>query len=180
MTSSKGNIYHVTGTSWWRHQMETFSALLAICAGNSPVTGEFPAQRLVTRSFDVFFDVRLNKRLSKQSCGWWFEMLSCPLWSHCNVVRRFHRSQINYLHKGQWRGALMFSFICACTNVSVNNRDTGDSRRHFTHFDVTVMNFLHFNVHLVLPLWRPTVQPVTTKLAAWQLPGFRVGLIWYP
>ena len=39
---------------WWRHQMETFSALLAICAGNSPVTGEFPAQRPVTRSFDVF------------------------------------------------------------------------------------------------------------------------------
>ena len=45
--------------SWWRHQMETFSALLAICAGNSPVSGEFPAQRPVTRSFDVFFDVRV-------------------------------------------------------------------------------------------------------------------------
>ena len=42
--------------------METFSALLAICAGNSPVTGEFPTQRPVTRSFDVFFDLRLNKR----------------------------------------------------------------------------------------------------------------------
>ena len=39
---------------WWRHQMETFSALLALCAGNSPVTGEFPSQRPVTRSFDVF------------------------------------------------------------------------------------------------------------------------------
>ena len=47
--------------------METFSALLAICAGNSPVTGEFPAQRPVTLSFDVFFDLRPNKRLSKQS-----------------------------------------------------------------------------------------------------------------
>ena len=45
--------------------METFSALLAICAGNSPVPGEFPAQRPVTRSLDVFFDLRLNKRLSK-------------------------------------------------------------------------------------------------------------------
>ena len=45
--------------SWWRHQMETFSALLAICAGNSPVSGEFPAQRPATRSFDVFFDLRL-------------------------------------------------------------------------------------------------------------------------
>ena len=47
-------------TSWWRHQMETFSALLALCAGNSPVTGEFPSQRPVTRSFDVFFDLRLE------------------------------------------------------------------------------------------------------------------------
>ena len=52
---------------WWRHQMETFSALLAICAGNSPVTGEFPTKRPVTRTFDVFFDLRQNKRLSKQS-----------------------------------------------------------------------------------------------------------------
>ena len=40
---------------WWRHQIETFSALLAFCAGNSPVTGEFPAQSAVTRSFDIFF-----------------------------------------------------------------------------------------------------------------------------
>ena len=43
--------------------METFFALLALCAGNSPVPGEFPAQRPVTRSFDVFFDLRPNKRL---------------------------------------------------------------------------------------------------------------------
>ena len=39
--------------AWWRHQIETFSALLALCAGNSPVNGEFPAERPVTRSFDV-------------------------------------------------------------------------------------------------------------------------------
>ena len=45
--------------------METFSALLAICAGNSLLPGEFPAQRPVTRSFDIFFDLRLIKRLSK-------------------------------------------------------------------------------------------------------------------
>ena len=64
--------------------METFSALLAICVGNSPVPGEFPAQRPVTRSFDVFFDLRLNKRLSKQSWGWWFETPSRPLWRHRN------------------------------------------------------------------------------------------------
>ena len=73
-------------TPWWRHQMETFSALLSICAGNSPVPGEFPTQRPVTRSFDVYFDLRLNKRLSKQWWGWWFETLSRPLWRHRNAV----------------------------------------------------------------------------------------------
>ena len=58
--------------------MEAFPALQAICAGNLPVTGEFSAQRLVTRSFDVFFDLLLDKRLNKQSWGWWLETLSRP------------------------------------------------------------------------------------------------------
>ena len=70
--------------AWWCHQMETFSVLLAICAGNSPVPGEFPAQRPVTRSFDVFFDLRTNRRLSKQWRGWWFETQSRSLWRHRN------------------------------------------------------------------------------------------------
>ena len=83
LTISVGYIFPCP--SWWRHQMETLSALLAICAGNSPVPGEFPAQRPVTRSFHVFFDLRLNKALSKKSWGWWFETLSRPLWRHCNV-----------------------------------------------------------------------------------------------
>ena len=64
--------------------METFSALLALCAGNWTVTGEFPVQRPATRSFDVFFDLHLNKR-SKQWWGWWCETPSRPLWSPCNV-----------------------------------------------------------------------------------------------
>ena len=68
--------------------METFSALLALCAWNSPGTGEFPAQRPVTRSFEFFSDLRLNKRLSKQSWCWWFETLSCPLWRQCNGYMR--------------------------------------------------------------------------------------------
>ena len=72
--------------SLWRHQMEMSSALLVLCAGNSPVTGEFPAQRPVTRSFGVFFDLRLNKRLSKHSWGWWYETPSRPLWRHCNDI----------------------------------------------------------------------------------------------
>ena len=72
----------LSGT-WWRHEMETFSALLAICVGNSPVPVNSP-HKPVTRSFDVFFDLRLNKRLNKQSWGWWFETLSRSLWRHCN------------------------------------------------------------------------------------------------
>ena len=69
---------------WWRHQMEAFSALLALCAGNSPVTGEFPAQ-------------------------------------------------------SQWRGALMFSLICAWINSWVNNGEAGDLRRPRAHYGVTAM-----------------------------------------
>ena len=69
---------------WWRHQMETFSALLALCAGNSPVP-------------------------------------------------------VNSPHKGQWRGALMFSLICVWINVWENNREAGDLRRHRGHYDVNVM-----------------------------------------
>ena len=78
------NSITVAGLAWWRHQMKTFSSLLTFCAGNSPVPGEFPSQMPVTQSFGVFFDLRLNIRLSKQSWGWRFETLSCPLWRHNN------------------------------------------------------------------------------------------------
>ena len=80
--------------AWWRHQMETFSALLAICAGNSPIPGEFP-------------------------------------------------------HKGQWRGALMFSLICARINGWVNNGEAGDLRRYRGHYDVSVMAFLSVQVNAI-------------------------------
>ena len=73
--------------SWWRHQMDTPSALLAICVGKSPVPGEFPTLRPVTRSCDAYFDLRPNKRLSKQLWGWWFETSSRPLWRHRNDGR---------------------------------------------------------------------------------------------
>ena len=48
---------------------------------------DMASQRPVTRSFDVFFDLRLNKRLSEQSWGWWFETPSCPLWRHVHGIR---------------------------------------------------------------------------------------------
>ena len=67
MTSSNGNIFRVTGP---------------LC-GEFTGPGEFPTQRPVTRSFDVFFDLRLNKRSRKQPWGWWFETLSSSLWRHC-------------------------------------------------------------------------------------------------
>ena len=72
---------------WWRHQMETFSALLALCVGNSPVTGEFPTQRPVLRSFDIFFELSLIKRLSEQSRRRWFGTPSRSLWRQRNAHR---------------------------------------------------------------------------------------------
>ena len=69
MTPSNGNIFQVTG-----HLCGEFTG-----------PGEFPTKRPVTRSFDVFFDLRLNKRLSKEWWGWWFETLSRPLWLHRNA-----------------------------------------------------------------------------------------------
>ena len=72
--------------TWWRHQMETFSALLAPCAGNPPVTGGFPSQRPVMRSFRINFDQHLNKRLTKQSRRRWFETSMRSLWRHCNAI----------------------------------------------------------------------------------------------
>ena len=64
--------------------METFSALLSLCEGNSLVTGQFHSQRPVTQSFDAFFDLRLNKRLNKPLRRHWFETPSPFLWRYCN------------------------------------------------------------------------------------------------
>ena len=69
---------------WWRHQMETSSTLLALCAGKSLVTGEFPSQKPVTPNFDVIFDRRLKQRLSIKS---WFETPSRSSRPHCNGVQ---------------------------------------------------------------------------------------------
>ena len=85
-------IYRQLRTTWWRHQMTTFFALLALCAGNSPVTSEVPS-------------------------------------------------------KVQWRGALMFSLICAWINGWINSREAGDLRRHRAHYDVIVMTTVITPVH---------------------------------
>ena len=74
--------------TWWRHQMEIFPCYWPFVQGihQSPVNSLHKGQWHV--SFDVFFDLCLNKRLSKQSWGWWFEMASCLLWRHCNEIQR--------------------------------------------------------------------------------------------
>ena len=83
MTSSNGNIFHVSDP---------------LC-GEFTDTGEYRSQRPVTRNFAVFFDLRLNKRLSKQSWGWWFETPSRSLWRHCNHSDNFHNSLLSHWWK---------------------------------------------------------------------------------
>ena len=95
--------------------METFSTLLAICAGNSPVPGE----SIMTLSNG-------NKHILRY---WPF------MWE-------ISRPSVNSPHKGQWLGTLMFYLICAWSNSSVNNHDAGDLRHHRPHHYVTVMNGL--------------------------------------
>ena len=110
MPSSNGNIFRVTG----------------------PLCGEFtghrwiPAQRPVTRSFDVFFDLRLTERLSKQSWGWWFETPSRQLWSHSNVVLTSFASTRSYITK-------IFCFNhspCILSSDLKTNREACFIRRH--------------------------------------------------
>ena len=129
MTSSNGNI----------------SALLALCEGNSPVTDELPSQRPVTRSFDVSFHLRLNKRLSKQSWGWLFETPSRPLWRHCNVfVWLWERLNCQY-----------FIFGGKIHYVKTN----GISKKCITwsytepKWPLPVVRFHHFNVSMY-EVWR--------------------------
>ena len=109
---SQNSIYNrKVSAPWWRHQMETFSALLALCVRNSPVTGEFPTQRPVTRSFDVFFDLRLNQQLSKHWRRWWFETPSHSLWRHNNdcwicIYTCIHIYIYIYIYISHWRHKL--------------------------------------------------------------------------
>ena len=113
--------------TWWRHQMETFSVLLPFCAGNSPIPGEFPTQRPLTWSFDVFFDLRPDKRLSKQPWCWWFETPPWSLWRHYNViVLRPKYKQLNkvlkpYMSQNRCRvidyDCLILSFEKICFSV---------------------------------------------------------------
>ena len=76
-------------------------------------------------------------------------------WKHFprywSFVRRINGSPVTSPHKGQWRGALMFSLIGAWINGCVNNGEAGDLRRHCDHYDVTLM-FLSYAILPPLPL----------------------------
>ena len=85
--------------SWWRHQMEAFSALLAIYAGNSPVTGEFPAQRPVTQSVGVFFDLRPNKGLGNNRKAGDLRRHR----AHCDVNAMWHCLILSKRYTLHWR-----------------------------------------------------------------------------
>ena len=93
----------------------------------------------VMQRFNVFFLLPWT-----YNCPWYDDVIK---WKHfpryCPFVRGIHRSPVNSLHKGQWRGALMFSLICVSINGWVNNCEAGDLRRHRAHYDVTVMDLRH-------------------------------------
>ena len=94
--------------------METLSTLRAICAGNSLVPCEFPAQRPVTWCFDVFFDLHPNKWLNKQWWGWWFEMPLRQLWCHCNGIasKIWHKFHSTVLKLNSWYDlVLVLSYV---------------------------------------------------------------------
>ena len=142
--------------------MEIFSALLAICAGNSPVSGEFPAQRPVTRSFDIFFDLRLNKRLSKQSWGWWFETPSCPLWRHRNARpplayrAPWHLTQSygDETHSNSLFGILtmaIWNFMSKKIEHQVPTAPVSDCRR--THLEIWIYIFPNTDITEIVAIW---------------------------
>ena len=131
--------------------METISALLAIFVRGPPVTGGCPSNRPTLGRFDVFIFISPDKMLSMHSS---FRKDDIVQWSHHGhddvikwkhfprnwpFVRGSHPSPVNSPHKGQWRGALMFTLICARINGWVNTREAGDSRRYRPHYDVIVM-----------------------------------------
>ena len=149
---------------WWHHQMEIFSALLALYAGNSPVTGEFPTRRPVTRIFDVFFDLCLDKRLGKQSRRRWFKMPSRSLWRHWNAygdkmrysygsVALSHRYIISILHE------VSCSSFPACISLQWRHNESDG-----------VSN--HLRLHWLLNCWFRRKSKKTSKL---RVTGLCVG-----
>ena len=87
-----------------------------------------------------------HRRYCSFLCVWHDDVIK---WKHFPrnwpFVRKIHRSPVNFPHKGQWRGALMFSLIYVWINDWANNREAGDLRRQHGHYDVIVMVNLWVN-----------------------------------
>ena len=144
--------------------METFSALLAICVGNSPVLGEFLAQRPVTRSFDVFFDLRLNKWLSKHSWGWWFETLSHPLWRHRNGLKSSRIKNGNFLLLCQAPNRYLNKCCCLPPYSAKCLYSMSPFYEHgFTEIMVWISNHSHYFVCYVITHPRPNFSGGTAE-----------------
>ena len=111
-----------------------------LCAGNSPVTGEFPTQK-ASNAENVSIWWRHHGEIWCYICI--HSDLIQTISYYWSFVRGIHRSLVNSPHKDQWCGALMFSLIWAWTSGWVNNRDAGDLRRYRANYDVTVMKLLH-------------------------------------
>ena len=118
-------------------------------------------------------EVIFKKKSSSKTnmvCGWKLLHDEVIKWKHFPrnwpFVRRIHRSPVNSPHKGQWRGALMFSLICVWINGWVNNREAGDLRRYRNHYDVMVMvtNKLNYALSLVNFKRSRSIPPVITLL----------------
>ena len=172
---SAGAIFHGTLLSWWHHQMQTLSALLAICEGNSPVTGEFR----MTQSFDVFLDLRLNKRLSKPSRCRWFQTPLRSLWRHCNDgclssntsirLSRCHWSNLNvpwwvdtsheFIHYGDVIMGEVASQTTSLTIVYSTFWSDADQRKHQSSALLAFARGIHR-----LPVNSPHKWPVTRKM----------------
>ena len=112
MTSSNGNIFHVTGP---------------LCG---EFTSEFPTQRPVMRSFDVLFDLHLNKRLSKQCWGWWFETPSPSLWCHCSgklilMVPKCCECSNSWWNQVGWNGTMILVPYHVVKHLQLLSEDQG-------------------------------------------------------
>ena len=102
-------------------------------------------------------------------------------WKHFSrywpFVRGIHRYPVNSLHKGQWRRALMFSWICTRINGWVNNEEAGDFRRHRAHYDVIVMKLLSCGYHRI-HWWQTTEICSTVNQSLQHFTSFLSALLW--
>ena len=148
--------------------MEIFSVLLAFCVGNSSVTGEFLTQRPVTRCFDVFFDLRRNKRLSKQSWGEWFETPSCSLWHHCNDTQFLEILDAMMLmwHHGieNKRSYQNIPYVCSDMTVCWG----WSPRYHLANIRIPIIQIRRSHVPLI---FRTQLYIYLERLSCWNGPG---------